>query len=95
MIKYVLVALLASCSPVMAQEVQCAPRDDFTSVLLEEHGEYVVDSGLSRRGLSEMYANEETGTWTFTITAPNGIMCNIAHGEYFMKMDKMVAGDPT
>ncbi len=92
MIKYVLAALLVT-GPALAQS-NCAPRDVVVERLAEKYGEVVVDQGLTSEGLAEMYANTDTGTWTFTITSPNEITCLIASGEMFTTMAPLAIGDP-
>lgn len=99
MIKHVLVALIAvSGGSAVAQEqrLECGPRDVTVTSLLSKYGEVVVNSGMDRRGLAEMYANDETGTWTFTITSPRLITCVHAHGQYFTtNVIRPIQGDPT
>jgi hypothetical protein len=43
--------------------------------------------GLSASGaVIEMFANDETGTWTATVTGPDGNTCLVASGRAFESM---------
>lgn len=64
------------CAPAHAQE-RCAPRDVQTGILTGKFGESVIGMGLTPQGIVEYWANPETGTWTVTITRPDGILCGI------------------
>jgi hypothetical protein len=77
-------AALAVClaMPALAQE-RCAPRDVQTGILTGKFGESVIAMGLTPDGVVEYWANPETGTWTVTITRPDGILCGIIAGLNF------------
>jgi hypothetical protein len=92
---WALMGSIVFASQVAAQGRNCAPREVVVERLAEKYGEVVVDQGLSTGGLAEMYANTDTGTWTFTVTTPNEITCLIASGEYFSRMAPTPQGDPT
>jgi hypothetical protein len=75
------------CTSVGAQEpARCAPRDVQTGLLTERYGENPVAVGLTPGGVVEMWANAETGTWTVTITKPDGVLCGIIAGLNFEAM---------
>ena len=39
---------------------------------------------MARQGaVMEVFASDDTGTWTITVTLPNGLTCLIAAGESF------------
>ena len=43
----------------------------------------------------EVFASTETGTWTITVTNPNGLTCLVASGQAFEDVAKeAVPGDP-
>lgn len=71
--------------PAMAQNQRnCAPRDVVLQRLEQDYGETRQSIGLASRGaMIETHASRETGTWTITVTMPNGITCLIASGQSF------------
>lgn len=78
-------ALLASCSPAAAQSARnCGEREAVIEHLATGYGEsrQMVGLGTQNR-VVETYANLETGTWTITVTMPNGVMCLLASGYSF------------
>jgi hypothetical protein len=69
-------------APVMAQNPNCAEREQVVSRLAERYGETLQSMGLrGDNGVMEIYASEETGTWTILITGPDGMACMVAAGE--------------
>jgi hypothetical protein len=76
-------ALTASTSPVSAQTA-CAPRDTVLERLSQKYGETRQSIGLgSNDAVVEVFASAETGSWTITVTMPNGTTCLVASGEAF------------
>ena len=92
-------AVLLTCAPVMAQQPRnCAPRHVVIDRLADRYGETVHAMGLAARGaVVEVFASDETGTWTITVTNPAGVTCLIASGQNYesVKEDLPPAGDPT
>lgn len=71
-------------SPAQAQVQPCAERDKVVQRLNNTYGETVRSMGLgANNGMMEVYASEETGTWTITVTMPDGQTCLIASGQAF------------
>ena len=68
---------------VQAQEVQCSPRNDAIRILTDDFGETRRAMALDNRGIVEIYASAETGTWTVTLTTPAGRTCLLAAGEHW------------
>ena len=63
---------------------QCAPRDSVAASLATQFGETRRIIGLAQDNtVMEVYAAPETGTWTLTVTLPNGITCLVAAGNNF------------
>lgn len=63
---------------------QCGPRDDVVSVLSERYGETRRSIGIgSNNRMMEVYASEETGTWTILVTFTDGTACLMAAGRAF------------
>ncbi len=72
-----------------AQQVQaagqnCAPREDVLTRLHETYGETRRGLGLARQGaVMELFASGESGSWTITVTLPNGITCLVTSGQAY------------
>ena len=80
-------------SSAQAQETQCAPRQAVIEALGERFGEARQSVGMDSRGVvAEVWANQATGTWTMTITGPEGITCIVAHGDGFEALDESPQG---
>ncbi|OYY81938.1 MAG: hypothetical protein B7Y33_00790 [Hydrogenophilales bacterium 16-62-9] len=60
---------------------QCGPRDVVTTLLAERYGETRRALGLAgEAAVMELFASDDTGTWTITLTTPDGQMCLMASG---------------
>jgi len=60
----------------------CAPREAVVERLAETYGESLQSIGLGEQGMViETYASADTGTWTITVTTPNGQTCLMASGQ--------------
>ena len=75
----------------------CAER----SVVLNELGARYHETrhamGLAGNStMMELFASAETGTWTLTVTAPDGTTCLVASGDGFQSVAENLpaAGDP-
>lgn len=67
-----------------AAQATCGQRDNIVSQLEERYGESRRSMGLQQgRGIVEVWASDETGTWTIVITTPQGLTCLMAAGEAF------------
>jgi len=63
---------------------RCAPHDAVAQHLADAHGETRRTIGLAQDNtVMELYAAEATGTWTLTVTLPNGLTCLVAAGTAF------------
>lgn len=66
------------------QARNCGPRELVVARLAEGFGETRQSIGLgANNAVVEMFASEETGTWTITVTSPNGVTCLVASGQAF------------
>ncbi|WP_138467348.1 hypothetical protein [Poseidonocella sp. HB161398] len=87
-------ALLATGA--LAEEGQprnCADRDDVLQRLSKSYGETRQSIGIgANNSLVEVFASDETGTWTITVTMPDGMTCLIASGQAYEKLihDKLL-----
>ena len=74
---------------------KCMPRELLLSRLADTYGETRQSVGLSSAGMMEVFASEENGTWTITITVPSGPTCLVASGESYENInERLVTGDP-
>ena len=59
-------------------------RDAVVDRLAEGYGETRQSMGLgANNAVIEVFASAETGTWTITVTTPNGLTCLVASGQSF------------
>lgn len=80
-----LIAILAA-TPALANPA-CNTREEMQRVLTEHYGEHVVGQGINARGLlMQVWANEETGSWTITLTTPDGRSCLMNGGAGFERL---------
>ncbi|WP_176473742.1 hypothetical protein [Actibacterium ureilyticum] len=78
--------LFSLIAPAMtrAEPSRCAPRDTVVAQLTERYGESRQVMGLNPNNtMMELYASAETGSWTITVTAPNGTTCVVAVGQAY------------
>lgn len=75
-----------------AQNNACAPRDQVVERLASKYGETRQSMGLgSNNAVMEIYASDETGTWTITVTMTNGMTCLVASGDAFEPLEEALA----
>ncbi|WP_224825612.1 hypothetical protein [Cognatishimia sp. MH4019] len=74
---------------------RCAPRADVIGHLSERYGEGRKAYGLAANDtLVEVYASDESGSWTIIVSSPNGLTCLVASGQAFeLAADATVKGD--
>lgn len=93
-----LLTAITVTSPVAAQTAQCATRDRVVERLASSFGETRRSIGLARdSAVMELFASDATGTWTITVTLPNGMTCLVASGQSFETLTEElpVADQPT
>jgi hypothetical protein len=75
---------------------QCDGRDTVTAVLTDRYGETRRALGLAgETAVMELFASDATGTWSITMTLPDGQMCLMASGAGFEALDAgLSVGDP-
>ncbi len=65
-------------------QVFCADRAEVLERLAESYGETRRGVGLgANNAVMELFASSDTGSWTITMTRPDGKTCLIASGEAF------------
>ena len=81
-----------------AQTLPCHPHDVVQAGLAAKYGETRHAIGLaSPTQIMEIWASDETGTWSITVTDPAGMTCMIGQGQGYEAMDEELpaAGAPT
>jgi hypothetical protein len=84
-------AALAVCMafPAMGQEGNCAMRDHVIARLSSAYGETRQSIALGANNqVVEVFASLATGTWTITVTTPNGLTCLVASGQAYERIDE-------
>ena len=75
-------ALLLLSLPAQAQGAACAPRDVLLSRLASQFGETRRGVGLGEGNrIVEIFASDASGSWTITVTLPDGRSCLVASGQ--------------
>jgi hypothetical protein len=70
-----------------AQPGNCAPREVVVERLATAYGETRQSMGLGAQGaVMEVFASRTSGSWTITVTLPDGLTCLIASGQAFEAM---------
>lgn len=74
-----------TAAPAAAQSMgHCAKRELVLGQLAERYGETRRGMGIAaNNSVMEMFAATDTGTWTITVTMPNGMTCLVASGQGF------------
>lgn len=79
-----LMAGAALATDVSAQAQNCAARDLVVERLTVKFKETRQSIGIgANNAVVEVFGNSDTGTWTITVTMPNGTMCLVASGQAF------------
>jgi len=69
-------------APSFAQGASCASRTMIVDRLSKKYGETRQSAGLNQNnGMVEVFASDDTGTWTILVTMPNGTSCLMAAGK--------------
>lgn len=68
--------------PAHAQGASCGPRADVIARLSSHFGETRRGIGLGNENrVVEVFASDASGTWTVTVTLPDGRTCLVASGQ--------------
>ncbi|WP_239520692.1 hypothetical protein [Pseudooceanicola aestuarii] len=83
-----LIPLIALMIPLpglsQAQPRACAPRDQVVQRLGSTYGETRRSVGLgANNSMVEVFASDQSGSWTIVMTSPYGLSCLIASGQAF------------
>lgn len=80
--------LAASLFPAQASAAACTDRTKLVGHLAEKYGEALQSMGLAaNNAILEVYASDETGTWTVVVTTADGKACILASGQHFETAD--------
>lgn len=78
------VTYLVTTTDIAAQGRNCAPRAAVVERLAQRYGETRQSMGLgANNAVVEVFASNDTGTWSITITTPGGLTCLVASGQAF------------
>ena len=79
---------LAVSTDAMAQgQRNCGPREMVVGRLAAGYGETRQSMGLgANNAVIEVFASDETGSWTITVTSANGMTCLVASGQSFEEL---------
>ena len=77
-----LTATVIGLAAAPAFSATCAPREVVIDRLAQQFGETRRGLGLGTRNrVVEVFASPETGSWTITVTMPDGRTCLVASGQ--------------
>lgn len=77
-------ALILATHQAFSQPANCGARASVLEKLTKKFGEARRGIGLAAdNSVIEVFASDATGTWTITLTAPDGTMCLIASGQAY------------
>jgi hypothetical protein len=86
--RYVLIAALIVLPTTTTAQMVCGSRGDIVKQLEKKYGETRRSVGLQQgRGVVEIFASKETGSWTILVTDTRGKSCLMAAGEAFQRFD--------
>ncbi|MEM9798632.1 MAG: hypothetical protein AAF919_19250 [Pseudomonadota bacterium] len=78
------VALMLLSLPAHAAGPTCGAREKVLERLSTRFGETRRGIGLGTKNrVVEIFASDDTGTWTITVTMPDGRMCLMASGQHY------------
>jgi hypothetical protein len=81
-------AYLAATTDVLAQSARnCGPRSQIVERLAQGYGETRQSIGVGANNtVVEVFASDETGSWTITATSTSGVTCLVASGQAFEEL---------
>ena len=76
--------ILATQHAFAQTQAQCAPRATVVAQLADKYGETRHGIGLlGSNSVMEVFASDQTGTWTITVTSGAGETCLVAAGQNY------------
>lgn len=77
-----------------ALAANCAPRETVVERLASKYGESRKSMGLgANNAVVEVFASEDTGTWTITVTSAKGVTCLVASGQHFEELTEVLPAE--
>lgn len=74
----------ALAPPAHAQPMTCLPRADLINHLEGRYSEHLAGGGMQNpQQLLEIWASDQTGSFTVFVTRPDGLSCVIATGQHW------------
>jgi hypothetical protein len=90
----VFAAAILGPAPAAAQSL-CGAREAVIDMLGARYGETVRSIGLAGRDrIVEVFASEETGSWTILVTNTDGVACLVASGQHYEQVVAGPEGEP-
>jgi len=87
-------AVLLAFPATAQQNRNCAPREAVVERLASTYGESRQSIGQGEQGMViETFASAFTGTWTITVTTPNGLTCLVASGQSWEELAETLPPD--
>ena len=82
--KLVTAATLGLMATTATAQDNCGQYERLAERMASKYGESVQSTGIAgREYFMEIWANSETGTWSFVVIDPSGVACMMASGENF------------
>ena len=81
--------------PALAQSgANCAPREMVVDRLATKYGETRQSMGLgANNAVVEVFASDNSGSWTITVTSANGLTCLVASGQAFEELAEVLPAE--
>lgn len=92
------IAIVSILSSPAAAQSNCAPREVVVERLAGEYGEVRRSLGIgSDNTIVEVFASDDTGSWSITVTYTGGLSCLVASGQAFEQLEVQLPspGDDT
>jgi hypothetical protein len=79
------IGIAAMAPAAQAQDARhCAPRERVIERLASTYGETRRSVGLgANNAVVEVFASDDSGSWTITVTLPSGVTCLVASGQAY------------
>lgn len=75
---------------------QCDSREAVTALLADRYGETRRAVGIAGQfAVMELFAADATGTWSITMTLPDGRMCLVASGSNYETLNERLPAEGT
>jgi len=85
------VVLALHAANAQSTTASCAEHKQVVERLANKYGETRQSYGLARNNsVLEVFASQESGTWTIILTLPDGTSCLVAAGEAFEAVNEEI-----